>query len=364
MLDSASQHNARYGAGDAYRRAGVDMDASAALIKKIQHLAALTRRPGGTGALGGFGGVFDLRAAGFKDPLLIAANDGVGSKLAIAAAMNRHDTIGIDLVAMSVNDVVAQGGRPLLFLDYFAVARLDVAVAESVVAGIAQGCKQAGCVLVGGETAEMPGMYRPGEYDLAGFALGACERGDLLPRPDIGAGDVVFGLESDGFHANGFSLLRHILKEKNMGLDARLVGNTGIGEILLRPTRIYAAPLAAALAESDSIKALAHITGGGLLDNIPRVLPDSLSVELDAASWRLPQEMRRFQELGGWSDMEMARTFNCGIGMAGITAAENKVQLFARLREQGERVHEIGRVVESAAERPRVRLLGRLTADS
>ena len=344
-------------AGDAYRRAGVDIDAGEALVTALKPLAAATRRPGSAAVLGGFGGVFDLRAAGFKDPLLIAANDGVGTKLAVASAMRRHETIGIDLVAMCVNDVIAQGGEPLLFLDYFATSRLDAAVAETVIAGIAQGCKQANCALAGGETAEMPGMYRDGDYDLAGFALGACERGDLLPRNNIEAGDLVFGLASNGFHANGFSLLRHILREQNIGFDAPFPADKSktIGEVLLRPTRIYAAALHGL---AGRIKALAHITGGGLPGNIPRILPDGLSVQIDAGAWHIPAEMAYFQSLGGWSDHEMARTFNCGIGMAGIVAAAEKQNLLTCLQARGEMALEIGRVVQSAPGQARVQLLG------
>ena len=345
--------------GDAYRRAGVDIDAGEALVRAIKPFAAATRRPGSKSELGGFGGVFDLRAAGFEDPLLIAANDGVGTQLAIAKAMQRHETIGIDLVAMCANDVVAQGGEPLLFLDYLATSHLDVAVAETVVAGIAQGCRQAGCVLIGGETAEMPGMYQKGDYDLAGFALGACERGNLLPRHSIKAGDMVFGLASNGFHANGFSLLRHTLKEKKTSYDAPFPPDKSksIGEILLRPTRIYVASVLDAI---DSIKALAHITGGGLLNNIPRALPDGLSVQLDLSAWRIPPEIRYFQSLGSWEDREMARTFNCGIGMAGIAAAEDQEELFAALQAKGEKVYAIGSVVKSRLGQERVELTGAL----
>ena len=356
VLEDGTQ-TTRHDAGDPYRRAGVDMDAAAALVRGLQSLTASTRQAGSNAALGGFGGVFDLAASGFKDPLLIAANDGVGTKLAVAIATERHESIGIDLVAMSVNDVVAQGGKPLLFLDYFATGRLDVAVAKRVVSGIAEGCKQAECVLIGGETAEMPGMYQDGDYDLAGFALGACERGDLLPRNNIQAGDVVFGLASSGFHANGFSLLRRLLDEKQIAYDAPFPPDTSksIGEILLRPTRIY---VASVLNAQPHIKALAQITGGGLLDNIPRALPKNLLARLDLSAWQLPPEMRWFQERGGWETAAMARTFNCGIGMAGIVAAEEKETLFASLRESGETVHEIGRVAESAEATPSVHLEG------
>ena len=328
------------------------MDAFNDLVKRIQPLATATQQRGSKGNLGGFGGVFDLRKAGFKDPLLIAANDGVGTKLAVAIAMNHHDTIGIDLVAMSVNDIVAQGGRPLLFLDYFATSKLDIAIAEKVITGIAKGCQRAGCVLIGGETAEMPGMYQSGDYDLAGFALGACERDDLLPRDNINAGDLLFGLASNGFHANGFSLLRHVLQKKKIEYSAPFSpdSNKSIGEILLQPTRIYAESLINA-ETTGAIKSLAHITGGGLLDNIPRSLPKSLSARLDLSRWSLPMEMEWFRNLGGWGDKEMARTFNCGIGMVGVAAPEKKEDLFKALREKGETVYEIGALVEGEQER-------------
>lgn len=358
MLNDSLQ----YKAGDAYRRAGVDMDAFNTLVKVIQPMVAMTKRSGSNGHLGGFGGVFDMREAGFDDPLLIAANDGVGTKLAIAIALDRHDTIGIDLVAMSVNDVVAQGGRPLLFLDYFATSRLDIKIAEEIITGIVNGCKQAGCTLVGGETAEMPGMYKEGEYDLAGFALGACERNNLLPSPNIQIGDILFGLASNGFHANGFSLLRHTLKKQGIEHNAPFPFNNNrtVGEVLLEPTRIYAASLTNAMEKLNVIKSLAHITGGGLLDNIPRALPGTLSVEIDLNSWKMPMEMQWFQDLGGWDDMEMARTFNCGIGMAGVVAEENKKRLFKSLQEEGETVYEIGKVVENKEGKERVQLLGKL----
>ena len=345
--------------GDAYRRAGVDIDAGNKFVQAIAPLAAATERAGSSGVLGGFGGAFDLREAGFRDPILISANDGVGTKLAVAIATGQHRNIGIDLVAMSVNDVIAQGGHPLLFLDYFATARLDIEIAKEVIAGIADGCKQAGCVLVGGETAEMPDLYREGDYDLAGFALGACERGDLLPRKeDIKAGDILFGLASEGFHANGFSLLRHTLKQHEITYDTPFPPDeaTSIGEMLLWPTRIYVKSLVYAMEETSAIKSLAHITGGGLLDNIPRALPDNLCAKLSLNAWKLPTEMKWFQSLGGWSVEEMARTFNCGIGIAGITDGKNKEKLFEALREKGETVYEIG--VVSKREKEGVCLLG------
>ena len=339
--------------GDAYRRAGVDIDAGNEFVQAIAPLAAATARAGSGGVLGGFGGAFDLREAGFRDPILIAANDGVGTKLAVAIATGQHRNIGIDLVAMSVNDIIAQGGRPLLFLDYFATARLDIDIAKEVIVGIADGCKQAGCALVGGETAEMPDLYRKGDYDLAGFALGACERGALLPRKeDIKAGDIVFGLASEGFHANGFSLLRHTLKQHEITYDAPFPPDeaTSIGEMLLRPTRIYVKSLVHAMEETSAIKSLAHITGGGLLDNIPRALPDDLCAELNLNAWELPTEMKWFQSLGAWSVEEMARTFNCGIGIAGIADGKNKEKLFEALREKGETVYEIGGVGKKGKE--------------
>lgn len=353
---------ARTNPGDAYRRSGVNMDAGAALVQSIAPLAATTRRPGSLGQLGGFGGVFDLRETGIRDPLLIAANDGVGTKLAVAAAMNSHHDIGIDLVAMCVNDVVAQGGHPLLFLDYFATSRLDLEIAETVITGIAAGCKQAGCVLIGGETSEMPGMYRNGDYDIAGFALGACEREELLPRADIKAGDMVFGLASSGFHANGFSLLRHTLKKHNLDYEAPFPPDSKkcIGEVLLRPTRIYASSLLGAMEETGAIKALAHITGGGLTDNLPRVLPDRMAVELNVKRWDLPAAMKWFRSLEDWGDGEMVRTFNCGIGMAGIADDKDRDILFDCLRMRGETIHEIGRVVERKPGEERVRILGNM----
>ena len=344
---------------DSYKRAGVDIEAGNEFVRAIAPLAASTARAGSKGALGGFGGAFDMREAGFQDPILIAANDGVGTKLAVAIAMGQHRSIGIDLVAMSVNDVVAQGGQPLMFLDYFATARLDIDVAKEIVAGIADGCRQAGCALVGGETAEMPGIYHNNDYDLAGFALGACERGELLPRKEvIQAGDTLFGLASGGFHSNGFSLLRHTLKQHGIEYDAPFPPDKAIsvGEILLRPTRIYVESLVHAMDETRAIKSLAHITGGGLLDNIPRALPDNLCVELNLNGWELPAEMKWFQSLGGWNVEEMARTFNCGIGMAGIVADKDRERLFDILRKKGETIHEIGQV--SRKKQESVRLLG------
>ncbi len=302
------------------------------------------------GALGGFGGVFDPKAAGYDDPLLVAATDGVGTKLKIAIAANQHGTIGIDLVAMCVNDLVVQGAEPLFFLDYFATAHLDTAVATKVIAGIAAGCKQAGCALIGGETAEMPGLYSGGDYDLAGFAVGAVERSGLLPRRDNPAkpGDAVIGLASNGLHANGYSLVRRVVEQSGLALaaPAPFAGENTLGAVLLEPTRIYARPCLAVIG-GGKIKALAHITGGGLLENIPRVLPENCGVELEGSAWTAPPVFGWLRQQGNIADEEMARTFNCGIGMAVIVEQADAADTVQAFSEQGETAAEIGRVVES-----------------
>ncbi len=277
-----------------YREAGVDIDAGNALVKAIGPLAAKTRRAGLMGGIGGFGGLFDLKACGFKDPLLVAATDGVGTKLKLAVETGEHDGIGIDLVAMNVNDIVVQGAEPLFFLDYFACGKLDVDVAARVIAGIAEGCLQAGAALIGGETAEMPGLYTPGDYDLAGFAVGAVERGGLLPRGDLAAGDVILALPSSGVHANGFSLVRRIVEQAGLGWGdpAPFAPDKNLGEALLTPTRIYVRELLDTIRQTGAVKALAHITGGGLTENIPRVLPAHLAAEIDLGSFDLPRGVR------------------------------------------------------------------------
>jgi phosphoribosylformylglycinamidine cyclo-ligase len=312
---------------------------------------ATTNRNGVASGLGGFGGVFDPKAAGYEDPLLVAATDGVGTKLKIAIEANRHATIGIDLVAMCVNDLVVQGAEPLFFLDYFATAHLDTDVATDVIAGIAEGCKQSGCALIGGETAEMPGLYGGGDYDLAGFAVGAVERMGLLPNNDNPAkpGDFIIGLASNGVHSNGYSLVRRVVENCGATLDAPapFASETSLDAALLEPTRIYVRSCLAALG-SGMIKALAHITGGGLLENIPRVLPENCGAELDGAAWTAPPVFGWLQQQGNIADEEMARTFNCGIGMTVIidpADAADTVQAFA---EQGETALEIGHVVESS----------------
>ena len=305
-----------------YREAGVDIDAGNALVKAIGPLAARTRRPGVLGGIGGFGGVFDLKPCGFKDPLLVAATDGVGTKLKLAIETGQHDGIGIDLVAMNVNDLVVQGAEPLFFLDYFACGKLDVGVASRVVASIAAGCAEAGCALIGGETAEMPGLYAPGDYDLAGFAVGAVERDALLPRTDLAEGDVLIGLPSSGVHANGFSLVRRVVAES--GLDwtdeAPFAPGVSLGTAFITPTRIYVRQLLETIRTTSAVKALAHITGGGLIDNLPRVLPDTLAAVLDQGAIRMPPMFEWLQVEARLDLHEMLRTFNCGIGMVAVVA--------------------------------------------
>jgi phosphoribosylformylglycinamidine cyclo-ligase len=299
------------------------------------------------GSLGGFGGLFDLKAAGFTDPVLIAATDGVGTKLKIAHEVGIHDTVGVDLVAMCVNDLVVQGAEPLFFLDYFATGKLDTEAAAEVVKGIAKGCRQSGSALIGGETAEMPGMYAPGDYDLAGFSVGAAERGRLLPSNDIEAHDVVLGLASNGLHSNGFSLVRKVVEVEGLKFDAPAPfdASRSLGEALLEPTRIYVKSCLAAI-KSGNVKALAHITGGGLIENIPRVLAGNLSVDLYAKSWDLPPVFSWLAKAGGIARPEMARTFNCGIGMVLIASPDHAADIQAALQEHGETVTPIGEVVE------------------
>ena len=325
-----------------YRAAGVDIDAGDALVERIKPLARATSRPGALGGLGGFGALFDLRAAGLTDPVLVSTTDGVGTKLKIAIDTGRHDGVGIDLVAMCVNDLVVQGAEPLFFLDYFATGRLDVEQAARVMAGIAEGCRQAGCALVGGETAEMPGMYASEDYDLAGFAVGAAERGTLLPR-DVVSGDAVLGLASDGVHSNGFSLVRRIVEAGNAGWSAPapFMAGATLGEALMAPTRIYVRALLA-LHRAGLLKAAAHITGGGLPGNLPRALPPGTMANLDAARWPLPPVFAWLARAGGVAADEMLRVFNCGIGMALVVADAPAAK--ALLEAEGETVFEIGRV--------------------
>jgi len=314
-------------------------------VTAIKPLAEATARPGVMDHIGGFGALFDPRAAGYQDPILVAATDGVGTKLKLAIATNHHRTIGIDLVAMCVNDLVVQGAEPLFFLDYFATARLDVSVGRDVVDGIAEGCRRAGCALIGGETAEMPGLYGAGDYDLAGFAVGAVERGKGLTGADVRAGDVVLGLASDGLHANGFSLVRRVVEAAGLDLaaPAPFAEDASLGEALLTPTRIYVRPCLAALA-AGGVRALAHITGGGLTENLPRVLPDGVTAEIDADAWPIPAVFRWLAEAGSVAPQEMLRTFNCGIGMVVMAAADAAEAVADRLRTAGETVYVIGRL--------------------
>jgi phosphoribosylformylglycinamidine cyclo-ligase len=331
--------------GLTYEQAGVSIAAGNALVKAIAPLARATRRPGADADLGGFGGFFDLKAAGFTDPLLVAANDGVGTKLKLAIDLGRHDGVGVDLVAMCVNDLVVQGAEPLFFLDYFATGKLDGGIAEAVVAGIAQGCLQAGCALIGGETAEMPGMYAPGDYDLAGFCVGAVERGEQLTGAAIRPGDVLLGLASSGVHSNGFSLVRRLIEVNGWKLDrpARFDPERLLGDMLLEPTRIYVKSLLPEI-RAGRIRGLAHITGGGLLENIPRVLPDDCHGFVDADAWPLPPLFSWLQAGGAIEPEELARTFNCGIGMAAIVASDEAEAVTTGLEAAGETVHRIGRI--------------------
>jgi phosphoribosylformylglycinamidine cyclo-ligase len=330
-----------------YEQAGVNIAAGNALVKAIGPLAKATARPGADAELGGFGGFFDLKAAGYKDPLLVAGNDGVGTKVKLAIDHDRHDAIGIDLVAMCVNDLIVQGAEPLFFLDYFATGRLDNGVAERVVAGIADGCKLAGCALIGGETAEMPGMYADGDYDLAGFCVGAVERGEQLTGDKVAAGNVLLGLASSGVHSNGYSLVRRLAADKGWKLDrpALFDNERLLIDVLIEPTRIYVKTLLPFI-RSGRINALAHITGGGLLENVPRVLPKGLHARIDANAWEQPRLMAFLQAQGHIEPGEMARTFNCGIGMVLAVEAAEAESLAADLAAAGETVFTIGEVVE------------------
>ena len=328
-----------------YAGAGVDIQAGNALVKAIAPLARATARPGADATLGGFGGFFDLKAAGYRDPLLVAANDGVGTKLKLAIESNRHDGVGIDLVAMCANDLIVQGAEPLFFLDYFATGKLEPKVAEQVIASIAEGCKRAGCALIGGETAEMPGMYAAGDYDLAGFCVGAVERDQALTGDKVKAGDVILGLASTGIHSNGFSLVRRLASDKAWKLDRPALFDPDrlMIDALLEPTRIYVKSLLPVVRDGR-VRALAHITGGGLLENIPRVLPGDLHAVVDADSWPQPRLMAFLQAQGNIEPEEFARTFNCGIGMILIVSEDDAKNVTQALENEGETVWTIGRI--------------------
>ncbi len=340
--------------GLTYAQAGVDIDAGDALVDAIKPLAKATRRPGADAALGGFGALFDLKAAGFTDPLLVSTTDGVGTKLKVAIESGRHDTVGIDLVAMCVNDLLAQGAEPLLFLDYYATGRLHVDVARRVVAGIAEGCLQAGAALVGGETAEMPGMYSDGDYDLAGFSVGAVERGAVLPRlDDQQAGDLLIGLGSSGPHSNGYSLIRRIVERSGLGWDAPAPFEAGksLAAALMTPTRIYVKSLLPLL-KAGKVKGGAHITGGGLIENPPRCIAPGLAPSFDWSAWPLPPVFAWLQEVGGVSDHELRRTFNCGIGFLLIVAVDDAESVLARLLDAGESAFVCGQLVRARESNP------------
>ena len=335
--------------GLTYAQAGVDIDAGNRLVDLIKPMVRATARAGADAEIGGFGGLFDLKRAGFADPVLVAATDGVGTKVKVAIETGRHATIGIDLVAMSVNDLVVQGAEPLFFLDYFACGVLEPETAAQVVAGIAAGCRDAGCALIGGETAEMPGLYQAGDYDLAGFAVGAAERGTLLPRGDIAAGDVLLGLASSGIHSNGYSLARKVVERSGLSWEADAPFGGGdtmtLGEALAAPTRIYVKSCLAAIRQSGAVKALAHITGGGFTENIPRVLPKGLGARIDLAAVPMLPVFGWLAGVGKIAENEMLRTFNCGIGMVLVVERDRTAEVAAILTAQGEAVVTLGAVV-------------------
>ena len=341
---TSSKH--RRNAPVAYADSGVNIDAGNALVAAIKPLVRATRRPGADAEIGGFGGLFDLKAAGYKDPILVAATDGVGTKLRIAIDTGILDTIGIDLVAMSVNDLIVQGAEPLFFLDYYATGKLEPAMGAAIVAGIAEGCRLAGAALIGGETAEMPGIYADKDFDLAGFAVGAVERGGVLPRADVKRGDVVLALASSGVHSNGFSLVRKLVTDSGLSYSDRAPFDNArsLGEALLTPTRIYVKSLLATIRATGAIKAMAHITGGGITENVPRVLPEVVAARIDLATLPVPPVFRWLAGLGVIEEAEMLRTFNCGVGMAVVVSAEAADAVAASLREHGETVVAIGRI--------------------
>lgn len=323
-----------------YKQAGVDIDAGNELVNRIKPFAKATSRLGANSDLGGFGALFDLRKCNFKDPVLVSSTDGVGTKLKVAIDIGKHDTIGIDLVAMSVNDLVVQGAEPLFFLDYFACSKLNVDIATDVIKGIADGCKLAGCALIGGETAEMPSMYKEGDYDLAGFAVGAVERDAILPK-ETRAGDVLIGLKSSGLHSNGYSLARFILDKNNVKFSDKFDDKKTVGDALIEPTRIYVKSCLKAV-KTGKIKALSHITGGGLTENLPRVLSKNTAPKIDYSSWKMPDIFTYLQKLGNVTDEEMHRTFNCGIGMVLVIDKNDISEIKNLLKEAGEDAIEIG----------------------
>ena len=338
--------------GLTYADSGVDIDAGNRLVDLIKPMVRATARPGADAEIGGFGGLFDLKAAGFADPVLVAATDGVGTKVKIAIDAAIHDSIGIDLVAMSVNDLVVQGAEPLFFLDYFACGKLDPETTAAIIAGIAEGCRESGCALIGGETAEMPGLYKDGDYDLAGFAVGAAERGTLLPRPDIAAGDAVIGLASSGVHSNGFSLVRKIVERSGLAFEAPAPFSPvmTLGGALLAPTRLYVKSCLRAIGETAAVKGLAHITGGGFTDNIPRALPKHLGVGIDLARVPVLPVFKWLAQQGRIAELELLRAFNCGIGMVAIVQPDAVDRVTRIFQDSGESVTLLGEVIEASSE--------------
>ena len=333
--------------GMTYADAGVDIDAGNALVERIKPAAKRTKRPGVMSGLGGFGALFDLKGAGYTDPILVAATDGVGTKLRIAIDTGNVDGVGVDLVAMCVNDLVCQGAEPLFFLDYFATGKLETEEAARIIEGIARGCEGSGCALIGGETAEMPGMYSNGDFDLAGFAVGAMERGQDLPS-GVSDGDVLLGLASDGVHSNGYSLVRKLVAVSGLGWDAACPWADGtLGEVLLTPTRLYVKPALQAV-RAGGVHALAHITGGGLTENLPRVLPDDMGAEIDLDAWDLPGVFKWMAQTGGMAEAEMLKTFNCGVGMILVVDADSAADLTELLTQAGETVYTMGHVTKGA----------------
>ncbi len=334
-----------------YADAGVDIDAGNALVERIKPAVSSTNRSGVMGAIGGFGGLFDLKAAGYDDAVLVAATDGVGTKLKLAHTADQHDSIGIDLVAMCVNDLLAQGAEPLFFLDYYACGALSVETAAQVVEGIAEGCRQAGCALIGGETAEMPGMYQVGDYDLAGFTVGAAPRNGLLPRKDaMQEGDVLLGLASSGIHSNGYSLVRRLIDQQGLALrdTSPWASDQTVATSLLTPTRIYVASCLPLMRDGNAVKGFAHITGGGLTENLPRILPKGLSAVIDLDQWELPPVFQWLRSAGHLDDVEMLKTFNCGIGAALVVAADDAEQISAKLIASGEQVITLGTLTQAS----------------
>ncbi|MFA6970636.1 MAG: phosphoribosylformylglycinamidine cyclo-ligase [Gallionella sp.] len=333
-------HSNNPAAGLSYRDAGVDIDAGDQLVENIKPYAKRTMRPEVLSGIGGFGGLVEISKK-YKEPVLVSGTDGVGTKLKLAFELNIHNTVGIDLVGMSVNDILVQGAEPLFFLDYFACGKLDVPAATEVIKGIANGCEQAGCALIGGETAEMPGMYPVGEYDLAGFAVGVVEKANIITGADIKPGDVVLGMASNGAHSNGYSLVRKIIERSNPDLSAKFDGERTLTEVIMAPTRIYVKPLLA-LMQSLTIKGMAHITGGGITENVPRVLPENVVADIDSKSWELPKLFKWLRKQGNVAEQEMYRTFNCGIGMVVIVAAADADKAISQLQDAGETVTRIG----------------------